>query len=410
MSMAQANVRLRERREEQGWTQSELADRLFETARASGEKLGRVDHNTVGRWERRERRPGAYYTRLLCRVYNASPTDLDLARRQEQVPADSDDLGPEDATYELARNARSSLDEGAIEDAHQATHRLCRAYSATEPVVLLPRVQKGLKQINRLLTVRLGLEQQRRLLSDSSWLYLLLAAAHNDLGQRDAAWASRNAAHALGLEAGDGNVVAWTYETPAWFAMPDRKPGEALDYAREGVKLAPEGSSSWVMCQLKIAQADARSGSRVQAERDLEVARRMLERLPEPEFPDHHFVFDPPKLHFYEATAYAWLHIPKKAEAAAREVIRTANDPDSRNYVPTRVAYARLDLTNALLDQGRLDEATDVASHVFDVFVRRDTLVRAREVVGELDTRYPNAPEVRAFREQYEEAARSLLC
>ena len=54
------------------------------------------------------------------------------------------------------------------------------------------------------------------------WLSLLMAALRFDLGDREAAEISRDAALSLGREADHPEIVAWAFETPAWFALADR--------------------------------------------------------------------------------------------------------------------------------------------------------------------------------------------
>lgn len=405
--MRHENRALIEAREARSWTQDEEAERLRVVALELGEQVPRADGKTVGRWERGERRPGPYYTRLLCRLHGRTPQQLGLARPEAPIPADSSDLGPEDETFELARQILvSDTDDGTLETVHEAVHRLCRDYSATPPALLVPRVQAWLRRLDALLRRRLSLRQHHRLLTDAGWLHLLLCCLHNDLGARDAAWTSRDAAFAVAQEVGDGNLLAWTFETPSWFALFDSRPRETLDYAREGLRSAPAGSSGWMMLKLKLASAWARLGVRGEAEREMEQAAAVLEGLPAPDQPDHHFVFDPPKFDFYAGTAYAWLRIPERAAEHARAVIQQQQDPETYGLNPSRVAIARLDLGQALLEQGRLDEAVAEAIAAFDTFPRRDHLVRAAELDAELQARHPDAPEVRDFHERRLEAAR----
>jgi tetratricopeptide (TPR) repeat protein len=237
---------------------------------------------------------------------------------------------------------------------------------------------------------------------------MLLTCLHNDLGHRDAAWSNREAALWLGRETGDGHLVAWAFETPSWFALYDGRPRRALDYALEGLEVAPAGSSGWLMLKLKAASAWARLGNVAETERQVEAAAQVLAGLPAPERPQHHFVFDPPKLHSLMATAYTWLGLPELAEEHARGLIRAQQDPGSLSHNPTRLAMGRLDLGQALLEQGRLDEALAEAVRAFESFPRRDTMIRAGELDRRLRERYPTASELRHFHELYVQAARFL--
>lgn len=235
---------------------------------------------------------------------------------------------------------------------------------------------------------------------------MLLACLHNDLGQRAAAWRSRDLALALGRQTADANLVAWAFEAPSWFALFDGRPGVALEAALEGLRQAPTGSSGWLMLQMKAASAWARLGSAARTERHVEAAVDVLQALPPPEDPQHHFVFDPPKLHSIAATAYAWLGLPARTEEHARRVIQAQQEGATRS--PSRLAMGRLDLADALLDQRRPDEAVAEATLAFNEFPRRDTLVRAAELDSRLREQLAGAERARAFHELYLHAAASL--
>jgi tetratricopeptide (TPR) repeat protein len=298
--------------------------------------------------------------------------------------------------------------EDALARLEQAVHRLCCDYSTTPPVALLRPAQRELQAAGALFERRLSPSDARQLTAAAGWLHLLLTCLQNDLGRRDAAWAHRDAALRLGRRARDGNLVAWSFETPSWFALYDDRAQTALDYALEGLKEAPARSSGLVMLRLKAASAWARMGRRTEAERELEAAATALQGVPAPEHPQHHFVFDPPKYESFAATAYVWLRLPERAQEHARAVIRRQEDPASLTHNPSRLATARLDLGQVLLELGRLDESFAEASRAFDTFPRRDTLVRARELDAEFQSRHAREHEAREFHELYVEALRSL--
>ncbi len=67
------NVWLRQAREQCGWTQEELAERVG------------VSVLTVGRWERGEAHPGVYFRRLLCDTFQQSAEALGLAEAPQPV-------------------------------------------------------------------------------------------------------------------------------------------------------------------------------------------------------------------------------------------------------------------------------------------------------------------------------------
>jgi tetratricopeptide (TPR) repeat protein len=298
--------------------------------------------------------------------------------------------------------------EDGVARLERVVHGLCCEYSTTPPARLVWPAQKVRQAADTLFECRLSPSDARRLTVAASWLHLLLTCLLNDLGWRGAAWAHRDAALRLGREARDANLVAWSFETPSWFALYDDRPQTALDYALEGLKEAPAGSSGLIMLRLKAASAWARMGRRTEAERELEAAAGALHSVPAPEHPQHHFVFDPPKFDSFAATAYVWLGLRERAQEHARAVIRRQDDPEALTYNPSRLATARLDLGQVLLELGRLDEAFAESCRAFDTFPRRDTLVRARELDAEFQSRHPREPEAREFHDRYVEALRSI--
>jgi hypothetical protein len=167
-----------------------------------------------------------------------------------------------------------------MDAAHRALDQLCCDYSKTPPAALAPRAQRALRRLESLLAGRLEPSFRRGLLVDAGWLHMLSTCIQNDLGNRDAAWASREAALALGRETGDLHLLAWAYETPSWFALYDGRPRDALDFALEGLRSAPAGSSGWMMLKLKAAAAWARLGNAAEAERHLEAVAQALDGLP----------------------------------------------------------------------------------------------------------------------------------
>lgn len=304
---------------------------------------------------------------------------------------------------ELTRRAISTrLHSDVVEGVENATERLARDYSSTKPAHLAPRVHRHLARAVALLEHKVTLAQHRRLLGASGWLALLLSALHYDLKDQGAAHASRQAAYQFGREAGHNEVVAWSFETLAWFALADNSFREAVGHARAGQAVAPAGTSAAVATAMQEVRATARRGDRVATERALLRADAAIERMPVAEHPEHHFTFDPPKLSFYAATAYVWLGDSRRAEEHARRVIAENGNAAGPNYWPTRTATAFIELGLAIALRGDLDEAAALASQAFDYsFTRRSTLWRAAELDRLLLARSTNAQEVQAFHERF---------
>jgi tetratricopeptide (TPR) repeat protein len=338
-----------------------------------------------------------------------SPPPAELA----DDPAQLQDAGFLDGRARAASqdslNETPRLHQGALEDAQRAVDRLRREYSSIRPAVLLPRAERRLAQLDGFLEGRLTLAQHRELLVARGWLSLLMAALRFDLGDREAAEISRDAALSLDREADHPEIIAWAFETPAWFALADRRLRDAVDLARAGQEVAPADRSVIVATTLQEARAWARLGARQEAEHAIRRAEAALAKLPEPTNPQDHFVFDPPKVSFYLATCYVWLHEPARAEEHARHVIEGNGDPASRNWWPTRVGTARIELALAFAQQGRIDEAARTGADVLSAdFLRRSTVWRAGELDKVLRKDHADVAEVEDFHEHYVLARRSM--
>jgi tetratricopeptide (TPR) repeat protein len=310
--------------------------------------------------------------------------------------------------HQAAAPGEADAGDGGVERLRATVDRLCCEYSSTPPAKLLPRAEAVARRLQALLEGRHETTLRHAVLVQAGWLQMLLTCLYNDLDRREAAWRSRDLALAVAQETGDAHLLAWAFETPSWFALYDGRPQLALEAAMEGLRVAPVGSSGWIMLEIKAACAWSRLGDASQTERHLEAAARALEDRPPPGNPQHHFVFDPPKLHTFAATAYTWLGQPAGAEEHARSVIRVQEDRLGPRHSPSRLAIARLDLAQALVEQRRHDEALAVAVRAFEEFARRDTLVRAGELKRRLQQGRPYGPQVREFHERYAQAVQAL--
>jgi hypothetical protein len=54
------------------------------------------------------------------------------------------------------------------------------------------------------------------------------------LGEREQAEAARQAAYHAGLQAGHGEVIAWSYELAAWFALTEGRYNDVVAYSQAG--------------------------------------------------------------------------------------------------------------------------------------------------------------------------------
>ena len=84
----------------------------------------------------------------------------------------------------------------------------------------------------------------------AGWLALLIGCVEYDLGMRAGAEATRVAAGQLGLEAGAGEIVGWTHEMAAWFALTQGQYRGVLDATAAGLEVA--GRHSLSCCCLTV--------------------------------------------------------------------------------------------------------------------------------------------------------------
>lgn len=140
-----------------------------------------------------------------------------------------------------------------------------------------------------------------------------------------------------------------------------------------------------VQLVLQEARGRARLGQRREVRASLGRGTKLLDQLPRPEHPEHHFVFDHTKWIFYAATCYTWLGGDEPAEEHAREIIACHPNPDGSSNAPMRTANAHIDLGIVLARHGELDEAVDHGLQAFQ-FERKteaSLLSRAADLPGQ---------------------------
>ena len=88
------------------------------------------------------------------------------------------------------------------------------------------------------------------------------------------------------------------------------------------------------------------------------VGGAVLARLPLPEHPEHHFLFDRDKFEFFTATVYTWLGTDDTAPAEnAREVVARWHGPGGVIVWRTRLSAMLVNLGQIASRHGDLDEA-----------------------------------------------------
>ncbi|GAA3160860.1 hypothetical protein GCM10010466_59730 [Planomonospora alba] len=415
------NVQLRAWRNEHRLTRADMADRINATPAGIKERLN-CDEERIRRWEAGEVSwPHTSYRVALTQLTGLQPEALGFRqnRRGQSRLIEATVMPPADAlraeadlygTMELAQQLQASdVGNGTLEALAEAVDLLCRAYPVVPAATLRDRTQKRLAQITRLLSGRVTLDQHRELLVITGWLTALLGCVHYDLGEREEAETARRAAYEMGRQVGHGELMGWAYEMSAWFALVEGRYEDVVTSARMGQAAAGQ-SSAMVQLTLQEARGLARIGDRREADKALTRGADILGRLPLPDNPDHHFVFDHAKWVFYAATAYTWLEDNDRAEEHARETIQMHTRPDGTSNAPMRVADAHIDLGIVHARRGDLDAAVEQGMAAFDIERKSltDLVNRAADLDRVIRQRYRREALAKEFHERYVIARQAL--
>jgi transcriptional regulator with XRE-family HTH domain len=397
-----ARDRLAARRKAIGLSQEQLAHRLG------------VERTTVGRWEQGTSTPQPWQRRSL-----ADELGVGLDELADLLALDSDaasDLAPgwawktveapglEDLeALELIRRVEAS-DVGAETTAalELAVDRLCRSYTNTAPDELLAPLRGYRGYLVRLLDGHATLAQRRELMVLAGWLSLMTAICDIDLHQYRAAATNLDAARSLAHEAGYPLLAGWALETEGWQAITDGHYRRAVQLCRAGRDLVPTDTSGYVQLSVQEARASARLGLAKETHRLLDDAATALDRMPTPDNPEHHFVFDPRKLVGYTATTLAWLGDDNGlAEEYAQQAVDQYDVGATDGRWVRRLALARIDLALVLSRIGEAEEAARLGSlAVGSGRLVSSNIWRLDELDDELMSRYAAMAEVNDLHEQ----------
>jgi len=398
--------RLAAARKAAGLTQEQLAEAL------------KVDRTTPGRWEQGVSPPQAWQRPALARALNVSLAELDdlLVEDLPEVGSDWTTVTPpaldDIEAIELIRRAEIS-DVGASTMAAVETGAdlLCRSYTSTPPAELLVPLRAYRAYTVGLLEGRATLGQRRQLTVTAGWLSLLTAICHIDLHQYRAAALNLEAARTMAVETDEPQLVAWVLETQAWQTLTDGHYRDALEYCQAGRELVTAGTSAHVQLAVQEARASARLELVTDTHRLLEAAAASLDRMGQPEHPEHHFQFDPRKLVGYTATTLAWLGDDHAAaEAAARLAVDQYDVDAIDGRWARRLALARIDLALVLAGADQPDEAVHLTGLALDSGrMVTSNLWRLTELDHRLTGRYGRTADVVDIHDRYIDLHRQLV-
>jgi transcriptional regulator with XRE-family HTH domain len=345
---------LRQLRTDAGLTQGEVAKR----ANWSQSQVSRAERNLF--------LPDEATVERLERVLNANGQLIAAYARAKASSAELVRPGSDPLIFsDLVRKIhRTDVGRDTIEQLTVATEQLCCEYVSRRPEELREDAHHQLEYIQRLLAGPTRLSEHRELLVIAGWLSLLIGCVNYDLGLAWHAETARTAAFQLGREAGHSDIIAWSFEMSAWFALTQGRLRSVLDYADAGIKVAPHASVA-VQLAVQAARAHGRMGHRSEARRAMDQGFRLLEGHEHPTRPENHFVIDPAKWDFYAMDCYRIGGDNTRAAEHAHEILRLSQRPDGGDRSPMRATEARLTLAIVSLRDSDIDHATDWARTAF---------------------------------------------
>ncbi|MGH3777548.1 MAG: helix-turn-helix domain-containing protein [Pseudonocardiaceae bacterium] len=329
--------------------------------------------------------------------------------REVVAASAGDELRPVNAphpweTAELLRRLELSDVGSATLDGLQVTvEQLCCDYSQRPADELRHESQRWLSTVATLLRGAVGLRAHRELMVSAGWLALLVGCVEYDLGMVAAAESTRRAAASLGRESDHAQIVAWSHEMSAWFAVTQGRFRESLDHARAGQEAAPSDPVS-VQLGWQEAKALARFGEVRKVADVLDRGYAVLDKLPRPRRPDNHFVIDPGKWDLYAMDCYRMAGLDDLAAEHARIIIghHVRNRPAGVQRAPMRVAEAKLTLGVVAARRGEAEEAVNLGHQAFATARKSlpSLLSCAAELDRELIASAADSDNTREFRDE----------
>jgi tetratricopeptide (TPR) repeat protein len=330
-------------------------------------------------------------------------TSADSAQPVQESSIAGDDLESgegADIMLMLQEADRTDIGPGTIESLYTIFDKLCRDYVSSPA----PELQQGLKRlyarIMRLRQGRVTFGQHKELIALSGWVTALLACVDWDMNEREAAETARAATLRFAKEIDHSELIAWSYEIQAWFALTEGRYSDVTSIAKAAQSIGGENSAI-VQLIMQEARGWARLGNREAAELAIERARDLLQKLPAIHYP-RHFIFDSTKFPFYVASCYQWLGEYDKAEEYAMQVLRECEANGTTARSPMRLAEVHIILGLIHAHRGDLDAAVNSGLRAL-TYERKSgpsLLIRAAELNSAITERFPDAPRAAEFSEK----------
>ncbi|GAA1332402.1 helix-turn-helix domain-containing protein [Saccharothrix algeriensis] len=296
---------------------------------------------------------------------------------------------------------RTDVGHETIDQLSVITEELCCEYAWRNADDLRRDAQMQLEYVGQLLNGPTTLHEHRELMVNAGWLTLLIGCVDYDLGLPRHAESARTAAYQLGRESGHGEIVAWSFEMSAWFALTQDRLRSVAEYTEAGSNAAPN-SSVVVQLSAQAAKAQARMGNRAEVEKILDEGYRLLGQHQHPLRPENHFVIDPTKWDFYAMDCYRLVGDNDRASEHAHEVLKLSRKPDGTERSPMRASEARLTLAVSALESGDVEASASWAHEAFNADRRSVThlAMLADELSEKLRELLPGDPAAKPLEEE----------
>jgi tetratricopeptide (TPR) repeat protein len=316
------------------------------------------------------------------------------------TPADFESGEDADIMLMLQEADRTDIGPGTIESLYTIFDKLCRDYVSSPALELQQGLKRLYARIMRLRQGRMTFAQHRELIALSGWATALLACVDWDMNEREAAETARAATLRFAKEIDHKELIAWSYEIEAWFALTEGRYSDVTSIARAAQSIGGENHAI-VQLIMQEARGWAKLGNREAAELAIERARNMLQKLPAIHYP-RHFVYDSTKFPFYVASCYQWLGEYDKAEAYALQVLKECEANGTTARSPMRLAEVHIILGLIYAHRGDLDAAVNAGLQAL-TYERKSgpsLLIRAAELNAAIAERFPDSPRAAEFDEK----------
>jgi len=399
--------RMTTEREARGWNKPQFVEAL--RAHAPAELPAKQSMlRRVHSWESGASCPDEFYKPVIAKVFGTVTAAIWPVQGSRDCDAELAAGAGMDTLEVITRLRASSVDAATMEALRITVDRLCSEYPHLPAPQLLVEGRSWLRRITAMLDRQLTLGQHPELLSLAGWLAALVGCVEYDSANPGAAEATRQAAWKLGEEAGNAEVMAWTQEMRAWFALTCGDYRGVIAAADTGHAVTASGPAA-VQLHAQKAKAWARIGDRRQVEVALDQGRALLEQMPYPENLDNHFAVDPAKWDFYSMDCYRILGSGdaagtenKLAASYAAEVLRLGTDSAGVERSPMRNAEARITLGVIAAREGDLERALAHGRQALaaDRISVPSLLMVSRELGALVAGRYPGDTDAAGYLDQ----------